>query len=54
MAGRIKSFEAVRADLAERQSRVDSEMSRLLEQVSLEEESPAKDPRQWFPPQTQE
>ena len=43
--GRIKSLEAVRAELAERQAEVDAEMARLLEQVSLEDESPVKDPR---------
>ncbi len=38
-AGRIKSLEAVRAELAERQAEVDAEMAGLLEQVSLEKES---------------
>ena len=43
--GRTKSLEAVRAELAERQAQVDAEMARLLEQVSSEDESPAKGPR---------
>ena len=43
--GRIKSLEAVRAELAERQAEVNAEMAGLLEQVSSEGESPAKDPR---------
>ena len=41
--GRIKSLEAVRAELAERQAEVDVEMAGLLEQVSSSDESPAKD-----------
>ena len=43
--GRVKSLEAVRAELAERQAEIYAEMARLLEQVSWEDESPAKDPR---------
>ena len=43
--GLILSLEAVRAELAERQAEVDAEMTRLLAQVSLKDESPAKDRR---------
>ena len=32
--GRIKSIEAVKAELAERQAEVDAELTKLLEQVS--------------------
>ena len=36
-AGRIRSLEEVRAELAERQAEVDAKLGRLLERVSLKE-----------------
>lgn len=40
-AGRIRSLEAARAELAERQAEVDAELARLLYPVSYEDDPPA-------------
>ena len=54
-AGRIKSLEAVKAELGESQAEVDAEIAKLLAQLyPAETETQSRDPRQWFPPATEE
>ena len=54
-AGRIRSFEAVSAELGEQQAEVDAGIAQLLAQVPPgETEPPGGDPRRWFPPGAEE
>ena len=54
-SGRIKSLEAVKAELGERQTDVDAEITQLIEQLHTREtEAQGSDLRRWFPPATKE
>ena len=54
-AGRIKSLEAAKAELGERQPEVDAESAQLVAQVHTgETEAQGRDTRRWFPPGTEE
>ena len=54
-AGRIRSLEAVKAELWESQTQVDAEIAQLVAQLHTgETETQGRDPRQWFPPATEE
>ena len=54
-AGRIKSLEAVKAELGESQAEVDAEIAQLVAQLHTgETEAQGRDPGRWFPPATGE
>ena len=54
-SGRIKSLEAVKAELGESQAQVDAEIAQLLAQLHPgETETQGRDPRRWFPPSAEE
>ena len=54
-SGRIKSLEAVKAELGESQAEVDTEIAQLLAQLYPgETETQGRDPRRRFPPATEE
>ena len=54
-SGRIKSLEAVKAELWESQTQVDAEIAQLVAQLYPgETETQGRDPRRWFPPATEE
>ena len=54
-SGRIKSLEAVKAELGESQAGIDAEIAQLLAQLYPgETETRGRDPRRWFPPGAEE
>ena len=54
-AGRIKSLEAVKAELAERQAEIDAELTKLLQQLAPGETGgQSTHPRRWIPRDTAE
>ena len=54
-AGRIKSLEAVKAELAERQAEIDAELTKLLQQLAPSETGgQSTDPRRWIQRDTAE